>query len=401
MSTHYDLLLVGGGLANCLIAWRLKISRPELRLLVLEQHTQLGATPPVEGFGEQLGSHTWSFHDQDLSPAQYRWLEPLIGRRWERYQVIFPERRRIFSSGYNSIFSTDFARFMSTALGKDLRLGCQVADVAPTRVTLQDGQVLQATAVIDGRGPVPSEHLALGYQCFLGQELRLQQPHGLEVPIIMDANVEQGAGYRFVYVLPLSHDTVLIEDTHYTNRPVQDWSALREHIQTYAQQRGWSIAETLREEHGALPITLAGDFGAYWRELQGQPVSGLRAGLFHATTGYSLPSAVRLAERIAQLTDLSAAQLFAQIHRHAQLDWRRQGFFRVLNRMLFLAGKPSDRWRVLQRFHGLSAGLIQRFYAGQLTLRDQLRIVSGKPPVPVREALRALRRSTPSRIRNE
>ena len=34
--------------------------------------------------------------------------------------------------------------------------------------------------------------------------------------------------------------------------------------------------------------------------------------------------------------------------------------------------------------------LIQRFYAAELTAWDRLRIVSGKPPVPVGEALRAL-----------
>ena len=48
---------------------------------------------------------------------------------------------------------------------------------------------------------------------------------------------------------------------------------------------------------GALPVAMGGDFDAYWRS-GGAKVAkaGARAGLFHPTTGYSLPQAVRLAE---------------------------------------------------------------------------------------------------------
>ncbi|MEE4465188.1 lycopene cyclase family protein, partial [Azotobacter chroococcum] len=117
--------------------------------------------------------------------------------------------------------------------------------------------------------------------------------------------------------------------------------------------------------------------------------SGLAAGLFHATTGYSLPHAVRLAERIAALPQLDAASLATEIQATLRAEWRRQGFFRLLNRMLFLAGAPEDRWRVMQRFYGLPEALIRRFYAGRLHAGDKLRILAGKPPVPLDQALRA------------
>ena len=62
-------------------------------------------------------------------------------------------------------------------------------------------------------------------------------------------------------------------------------------------------------------------------------------------------------------------------------------FLRLLNRMLFRAAKPEERYTVLQRFYGLNQGLIERFYAGTLTWRDKARILIGKPPVPVSKAL--------------
>jgi lycopene beta-cyclase len=383
----YDVILAGGGLANALIAWRLRTTRPSLRILLLEQADSIG------------GNHTWSFHDSDLDAAQRQWLAPLVSARWPDYDVIFPEHARKLDGGYASIFSADFARVIEAALGPALRLAAGIADLTPTTVRLAGGEVLHAGAVIDGRGPRATGRLALGYQTFLGQEVRLAAPHGLTSPVIMDASVAQQGGYRFVYVLPFAPDRVLIEDTHYVDTGAWEPERLRANIAAYAAARGWRIEETIREEHGSLPIVLAGDIDRFWADLDGQPCSGLRAGLFHPTTGYSLPHAVRLAERIAALDDLTAPALFDAIRDTALHEWRGQRFFRLLNRMLFLAGDADHRWRVMQRFYRLPAPLIARFYAGRLTLGDKARLVSGKPPVPVGQALSAARKIHPHQIR--
>ncbi|MEC9481861.1 MAG: lycopene cyclase family protein, partial [Halomonas sp.] len=56
------------------------------------------------------------------------------------------------------------------------------------------------------------------------------------------------------------------------------------------------------------------------------------------------------------------------------------------------------RWRVMQRFYGLPEPLIERFYAGRLTAADKLRIVVGKPPVPLDEAARAVQLTDPRQV---
>lgn len=211
----------------------------------------------------------------------------------------------------------------------------------------------------------------------------------------MDATVNQQGGYRFVYTLPLSATELLIEDTHYVDAARLDAGVARQNIADYAREQGWGLAHLEREEQGDLPIMLAGDFPAFWQGRDKQPSSGLRAGLFHATTGYSLPHAVALAEAIAASADSSAAALFSVIHRYALRQWREQRFFRSLNRMLFLAGDADKRWQVMQRFYSLNEGLIARFYAGNITLADKARILAGKPPVPVGEAMLAILKLTP------
>jgi lycopene beta-cyclase len=374
-----DLILVGAGLANGLLAYRLAATRPDLHVLVLES----GSAPG--------GNHTWSFHGSDLTPAESAWLDPFIVHRWPGYAVAFPRRARRLGIGYRAATSDRFAEVLQATLGPRLRCGVSVAELAPTRVVLADGAILEAGAVVDGRGPAPSSALDLAYQKFLGLELQLARPHGLTEPILMDGTVEQADGFRFVYVLPFGPDRLLIEDTYYADGPSLDAPALRTRLDGELAARGWIVAAVLREETGVLPITLGGDIAAFWREgADGVPRTGLRAGLFHPTTGYSLPDAVRLADHVAGLPDLRAPALFSAIRAWSRARWREQRFFRLLNRMLFRAGSPSQRFRVLERFYGLPEPSIRRFYAGRLAASDKMRLLAGKPPVPILGAMRAL-----------
>lgn len=372
-----DLLLVGGGLSNALIAWRLHEQRPDLRLRVIEQGATLG------------GNHTWSFHGSDLSAAQLQWLQPLIGHRWPGHEVRFPKLQRSLRTPYFSIASQQLHEVLAGTLAGKVQLSSPVHALQATSVQLESGATLKAQAVIDGRGPGPNPHLVLGYQGFVGWELRTAQAHGVRQPILMDAQVPQEGGYRFVYVLPLAEDVLLVEDTCYSDDPVIDHARSRERIQAYVQAQGWQLQALLREEDGVLPILLDGDVQALWPEAPAPVRVGLAAALFHPTTGYSLPEAVALAWRIAELPDLRAPALHAAVRAHAIERWRAGAFFRLLNRMLFRAAGPTQRRAVMARFYGLDAGLIERFYAARLRWSDQARILCGRPPVPLRAAWRA------------
>ena len=58
--------------------------------------------------------------------------------------------------------------------------------------------------------------------------------------------------------------------------------------------------------------------------------------------------------------------------------------------MLFLAGEPSHRLRVFQRFYTLPKPLIDRFYAGALNNTARFRLLVGRPPVPIGRAVSAM-----------
>lgn len=373
-----DVVLVGGGLANGLIALRLRELRPEVDVLLLERAPQVG------------GRHTWSFHEGDLTPEQHSWVKTLIAHSWARHEVRFPAYRREIPARYLSVTSESLGDAVSRTLGDALRTGTEVRELTSREVVLSSGERVKAGAVIDGRGQPDPGHLELAFQKFLGQTLVLEHDHDLSGPILMDATVPQVDGFRFVYTLPFGPRRLLVEDTRYSDGPDFDRDELRHGIEAYARDRGWSVTGVEEEEEGSLPLVLSGDIEGLW-DASGPGVarSGMRAGLFHPTTGYSLPEAVRLADAVAGSSGQDPATLYALTRGRSLEAWRRTGFFRLLNRMLFRAAEPSERYRVLEHFYRRPEGTIARFYAGRPTLRDKARVLSGRPPVPVGRALRA------------
>src|SRR5690349_21242003 len=123
--TEADLVLVGGGLANGLIAFRFSLLRPDLRILVLESGPTLG------------GAHTWSFHTSDLSPASMEWISPFISRSWNGYSVRFPKLERTLPGGYHSILSSKFHEVISRRLGSSLQTSTSVRAIRTDEVELE------------------------------------------------------------------------------------------------------------------------------------------------------------------------------------------------------------------------------------------------------------------------
>lgn len=374
-----QLIIAGGGLAGCITALALAERRPDVRFLLLEQEPSFG------------GNHVWSFFDTDISDEDRQWVEPLVSDHWREHEVRFPRRRRTLALGYNSIRSSDFDGIVRARLPSDrYRLECPIMEIGSTHV-IAGGERIEAAAVIDARGGGPTPGLDLAWQKFVGRTYRFEQPHGQSRPVIMDALVEQTDGYRFIYTLPFSDTELMVEDTYYSADPQLDRSRLGDGLDAIASSLG-AYEEPSRQESGVLPILLSGDIDALWPEVS-PPVArlGMRGGFFHPTTGYSLPDAVRNAVLLCRQRELSSAALNALFRDRAGALWKERRFFQLLNRMLFHAAEPNQRYRVLEHFYRLPLPVIARFYAAELTSLDKLRILSGRPPVPVGKVVATMR----------
>jgi lycopene beta-cyclase len=365
----HDVILVGGGLQNAMILLAVLDARPNARIALVEQDLALG------------GNHTWCFHALDLSEIHGRWIEPLVAHRWSAYDVAFPTLRTTVHHEYAAVTSerlNDYVQAKGKASANvSLILGCPVAHVREGEVGLRDGRTLRAMLVVDARGPVASgdQRARCGYQKFVGLEVELAVPQARTRPIVMDATVPQIDGYRFVYTLPFSPTRWLIEDTYFSETAAMDENALRARIFEYAERQGWKIRDVVRQEQGVLPMP--------WKSEPdvappGVLVAGYRGGWFHPATGYSLPVAARLAQHIA---DHAPDQVLgSEFDRMRRTHRSQQRFCHLLNYMMFCAITPSERWGLFAKFYGLPDDTIQRFYALTLTMRDQARLLSGRPP---------------------
>jgi len=381
-----DIAIVGGGLAGGLIALALARLRPEIAVRVIE-------AGPAPG-----GNHRWSWFASDLSAAGAGLLDRFRLTRWdEGYEVRFPGLARKLATPCRSLASPDFAEGLGHELAAGtIRPGTSVAEIGHDGVTLASGERISARAVLDCRGFAATPHLTGGWQVFMGRHLRTAAPHAIGRPLIMDATVPQLGGYRFVYLLPLGPNELLVEDTYYQDTPVLDRRVLSARLDAYCQGRGWS-GEVVGQESGVLPVLTGGDFAAFQRSqrIEGVGVAGARGGFGHPLTSYTLPAAVETALAIAAAADLPGEQMAAMLEARARQHWRSTRFYRRLGAMLFGAARPEERWRVFARFYRLDKGLIERFYAGRSSLSDRARILCGRPPVPLTRALGALATSQP------
>jgi len=383
-----DVVIVGGGLAGGLIALALYRQRPELRIALVESGPTLG------------GNHRWSWFTSDLGQEGCELLEGFRQTEWDSGNTVsFPRYHRTLQAGYRSLASSEFHNGLTRQLPPEaVRLQCEAANLDAEGVTLSSGERIPARTVIDCRPFAPTPHLNGGWQVFMGRHIRLDHHHGIEQPVIMDAAVDQlapagnGGAYRFVYVLPLAAHDVFVEDTYYADSAGFDRAALSSRIDAYCRRCGWLDAEIIGSETGVLPVISGGDFRAYQDSIaiQGVAVAGARGGFSHPLTSYTVPIAVENALAIAREADLTGSQLAAYCEARARRHWARTRFYRRLARMLFQAAQPHRRRDIFERFYSLPEPLIERFYAARSSSLDKLRILTGKPPVPIGRAIAAL-----------
>ena len=190
----------------------------------------------------------------------------------------------------------------------------------------------------------------------------------------MDATVDQSDGYRFVYCLPFADDRLLIEDTYYSTDPALDRGRARPPDRRLCGGAGLAH----RRAGAGGDRRAAGRDGRRSRRLLAGGGAGSRGSACAAASSIR-PPAIRCPTRCAPRSLLAGQTRLhgAGSARRAARPRRRgcggeRGFYRLLNRMLFRAAEPAERYRVLEHFYRLDPALIARFYAGRSTAARQV-----------------------------
>ncbi|MCO4764362.1 MAG: lycopene beta-cyclase CrtY [Myxococcales bacterium] len=355
--------------------------RDDVRITLLEQERTLG------------GDHTWCFFDSDLNDDGHALVAPLVGRRWAGYDVAFPGFQRTVPTTYNHVSGARLAQVVRAVFARRptwrLRLGVAATRLSARHVVIDTGDVIAADLVVDATGPQLERRSMrqCGYQKFVGLEVRLTAPHGLQRPVVMDAAVAQEDGLRFFYLLPLDAHRVLVEDTRFSDGATLNAARLTLEVRSYIEARGWKVDEVIRQEQGVLPLPWVLPATVEPKENRGarcaaMPLrAGYRGGWFHPITGYSFGSAVRLALHIRRTAPHSQGPALALMRRRVR---RQQWWLMLLNRALFRHYLPADRWILMARFYRRPLPVIERFYAMTMKPWHFARLVSGRPPAKMR-----------------
>lgn len=373
-------LLLGGGLANGILALKLKSVGFEDFVLV-EKSSVFG------------GNHTWSFHGTDLSEGDLKLLQPMLHGSWLNQWVHFKKYSRNVPIPYYSIRSDLFDRELRARLNSDQYVLQgefeRTSNTTGNVVTPSEMLNVSFEVLFNGTGAGHEFFSPCGYQKFVGLEVELETPHGLDSPVIMDATVDQKDGFRFMYSLPFSEKTVLVEDTRYSTGARIEIGDFENEVRNYIETNFGKIKSVLRREVESLPIPLQ---PKQFEDSEFEVQVGLRGGLFQPVTGYSVPLALRFSNLVADLAKASCpnSQILRETAKFKRVWGKNATFFFVLNRMLFGAAHDNERVKIFERFYKLSTDLVGRFYSGRMLKRDQLRILVGKPPVRISRAIKSL-----------
>jgi lycopene beta-cyclase len=379
MDLKSDVVIVGGGLAGSLVALKLAIAKPDLHVVLVDTGETLG------------GHHTWSFHETDLdTPESLAWIQPLITKSWDDSSVQFPRLQKTLPGRFHAIRSDGLHKLLMEKKGDDVLLKARAVRMSESHVELENDHILAARCILDARGLITSPPAGVnGFQKFIAMDVLLETPHGLTSPIRIDATCPQLDGLRYFQLLPWDEKRLMVAEYFYSDSPELNYERISRSIQSFIERRGWKVAKIEREEKGVVPIPMTSDYLTGSVGGEALPI-GMRGGYFHATTGRSLPDAVRLAELLATIEDLTTQNARDGLMKFRRAWLSRQSFYRLLNRWLFYASEPSLRYVVFQYFFGQQQDMIERFESGKSTWTDRFRVLSGRPPVPFDRAFRSL-----------
>jgi len=359
---NHGLLIAGGGVAAALAALAMARLRPDVPMLLAGETPQTG------------GGRTLFFLDEQLSQEERDFMAPLTVRSWDGFYVALPGRSRKLMMRCHAVTGEAIDTAVREGLSTDrYRPDCRIVAVRDDSLLLHGGEVVKGDGAIDARAWTHQTTLELGWRHSTARTCRFEAPHRVDLPVLADATVEQGAGCAFFTCLPLDDTRLLVEHVRYSSAGEPEAGEGGRRIDSYVALRGWGRCRSEGEETTSLPFALGGDVAAYYRIGGARAAKlGPRGGYFGPTIGSPLTDAVRTALLLAAQRDFSGAALYDLFETDAAALWKRREFQRGFDRLLLRGGGCS----ALEGLFALEPALIARFLGDRLGLFDRRKVIA-------------------------
>lgn len=390
----YDIVILGAGCAGLSLAVALVNERVPGRILL------------VDARDSYADDRTWCFWDVEPTPFTH-----LARASWPTWTVRSRAGRvesTAHATPYRCLAANDFYRFALEGLAEsgtvELLASAPAHEVSSADdddlVTVTTGRgTIRARRVVDSRGLRPGSaemeearsRSTWVPQEFVGVHLRATTPvFDDRACVLMDFDVDQSSGLRFVYVLPLSPFEALVEDVSMSD-PVATDVEHRRNLDDYLL-RHYGLASTdyevLALERGYIPMTTH----AFRREpLPNVTTLGTLAGATRPSTGYTFLRIQRSSRVLARRLAASAGG--DPVDENRSLPDRAAGSSLLDAIFLrFLSERPALTPRVFHLlFSRVPAASLVRFLSEQGTFVDHARLVLALPKgIFLRTAFREL-----------
>ncbi len=278
----FDFIFIGLGAANCLLLLRLH-----------DNGLLTGKTIAiVEPDSKSANDRTFCFWATEDDVTNLH-VKPLVSNSWDFVEIGGIAKQQINPLRYfhvkgidiynqtKSILSVNNVTFFNTLFKENPEVKSTYYEVRLANETLYGYKVF------DSRPPIflpPKKNQSHLYQSFYGLKIKLAtKTFDTSVMVMMDFNVPQNNFTQFVYVLPFSEDTALIELTRFGTEKLTQQEATPI-LNEYIDRLGVSF-DILEEERGVIPMSSSAlkseDFGTNWINM------GARANMIKCSTGYA------------------------------------------------------------------------------------------------------------------
>jgi lycopene beta-cyclase len=360
---NHGLLIAGGGVSASLAALAMARLRPEVPMMLM---------PEAEGLG---GTRTLLLFDEGLSDEERDLVAPLVAVTWDSVYTAFPGKSRKLKLTCHAITPDRIEKAVREALKPEqIRVEDKIVAVRDASLLLHGGETILGHGALDARLWAHQTTLELGWRRSFGWLCDFTAPHRVDRPVLADATMSEGKLCGFFSLTPFSETRLLVERVEYGSGAEVDTEAAAKAIADYVAARGWKGGAAAREEKGAVPVALGGDFAGYWR-IGGARVAklGVRGGFFHPATGSPLPDAIRTALLLTRQRDFSGGALHDLFETEAAALWKKRDYYRGFNRLMLRSGRGCAP---LAALYELDAALIGRFEAEQLGLFDRRKLMA-------------------------
>ncbi len=372
-------LILGAGCAGLSLAWHLLGRGVRDRIVLVDRR---------EGY---TNDRTWCFWDVEPTPFDH-----LATHAWDRWDLFEPSGRLVACSSnryrYRRLRAIDFYEAVQNRLSAfpnvELVLGETVLQRQDTGKGFEvetTGGIFQGDLAFDS-ARLPEHLLSASsqpehpfglVQHFLGQTVRVDRPvFDPDRPILMDFRVDQSSGPRFVYLLPISAEVALVENTYLSAASISA-DRHRMEIRDYLREHfGQDAFEVLEEESGRIPMSTARPV----RPPDSRAISiGLAGGAARPSSGYAFLRIQRQCRNLANA--LTAGGTLEKLDLDS-LAPRKYDFFDTVF-LQVLADRPERAPQLFSRmFRGAGADSLVRFLGDASGWRDDLRLILALPKLP-------------------